>query len=135
MRIQKQLSVFLENRPGALAKLCSTLSEAGVNIYALSISETVDHAVVRLVADNNIKALILLEQQGLYLNEQDVVIIEVDNHPGVLTEISQKLALADINIEYAYCTATEHQPQGCLILRTDDTQRTLEVLQEGLPFD
>ena len=135
MRIQKQLSVFLENRPGALAKLCGTLSEAGLNILALAISDTVDHAVVRLIVDNNIKALMLLEQQGLYLNEQEVVIVEVDNHPGVLTEISQKLALADINIDYAYCTATEHQPQGCLVLKTDDTERTLEVLKEGLPFE
>ena len=135
MRIQKQLSVFLENRPGALAKLCGTLSEVGINILALSISDTVDHAVVRLIVDNNIKALMLLEQQGLYLNEQEVVVIEVENHPGVLTEISQKLALADINIDYAYCTATKHQPQGCLVLRTDDVQRTLEVLKEDLPFE
>ena len=135
MKIQKQLSVFLENRPGALAKLCGTLSEAGLNILALSISDTVDHAIVRLIVDNNIKALILLEQQGLYLNEQDVVVVAVENHPGVLTGVSQKLARADINIHYAYCTATEHQSQGCLVLKTDDAERTLEVLKEDFLFE
>jgi len=135
MKVQKQLSVFLENRPGALAKLCGTLSESGVNIQALSVNDTVDHAVVRLVVDNNIKALMLIEQQGLYLNEQDVLVIKVGNRPGVLSEVAKILARADINIHYAYCTANEHQPDGCLILKTDDVERTLEVLREGQGFD
>ena len=135
MKITKQLSVFLENRPGALAKLCGTLSEAGINILALSVNDTVDHAVVRLLVDNNIKALMLIEQQGLYLNEQDVVVVQVGNHPGVLAEIARKLARADINIHYAYCAATEHQPEGCLILKTENVEQTLQVLQEGLGFE
>lgn len=135
MRIQKQLSVFLENRPGALAKLCGTLAEAGINILAMSVNDTVDHAVIRLIVNNNIKALMLIEQQGLYLNEQDVVVVQVSNRPGVLAEISKRLARADINIDYAYCAATEHQPEGCLVLKTDNTERTLAVLKEGQDFD
>lgn len=135
MRIHKQLSVFLENRPGALSKLCGTLAEAGINILALSVNDTVDHAVIRLIVDNNIKALMLIEQQGLYLNEQDVVVVEVGNHPGVLSEVSQRLARADINIDYAYCAATEHQREGCLVLKTDDVERTLQVLKEGQGFE
>ncbi len=135
MKVHKQLSVFLENRPGALAKLCATLSEAGINILALSVNDTVDHAIIRLIVDNNIKALMLIEQQGLYLNEQDVIVVQVANRPGVLTEVSQRLAHADINIDYAYCAATEHQEEGCLVLKTDDTERTLEVLREGQGFE
>ena len=135
MRIQKQLSVFLENRPGLLAKLCGTLSEAGINILALSVNDTVDHAVVRLIVDNNIKALMLIEQQGLYLNQQDVMVVQVGNHPGVLAEIASRLARADINIDYAYCAATEHQREGCLVLKTDNAERTLEVLREGQGFE
>lgn len=135
MRSQKQLSVFLENRPGALAKLTGTLAEAGINILALSVNDTVDHAVVRLIVDNNIRAQMLIEQQGLYLNEQDVVVVQVGNHPGVLAEISRRLARADINIDYAYCAATEHQPEGCLVLKTDDVERTLTVLKEGQGFE
>ena len=135
MRIQKQLSVFLENRPGALAKLCGTLAEAGINILALSVNDTVDHAVVRLIVDNNIKALMLIEQQGLYLNQQDVVVVQVGNHPGVLSEIAKRLARTDINIDYAYCAADEHQREGCLVLKTDNAERTLEVLKEGQGFE
>ena len=135
MRVHKQLSVFLENRPGALAKLCGTLSEAGVNILALSVNDTVDHAVIRLIVDNNIKALMLIEQQGLYLNEQEVVVVEVKNSPGVLTEVARRLARADINIDYAYCAASENQQEGCLILKTDNAQRTVEVLKQGQGFE
>ena len=130
MKIQKQLSVFLENRPGALAKLCGTLSEAGINILALSVHDTVDNAVVRLVLDNPTKALLLLEQEELYIMEQEVVILAVDNEPGTLARIAQKLGHADINIHYAYCTAASSQIAGCIVLKTDQPERTMECLRE-----
>ncbi len=130
VKITKQLSVFLENRPGGLARICNILSEAGLNIQALSVHDTVDHAIVRLVVDQPIKALLLLEQQGLYILEQDIVIISLDNRPGRLAELAQKVARADINIEYAYCTAMDRQEEGCLVLKTDSAERTLELLRD-----
>lgn len=130
VKVEKQLSIFLENRPGGLAKICGTLSEAGINILALSIHDTVDHAIVRLLADRPVKALLILEQLGLYILESDVVVLDLDNRAGALAEVARKLARADINIEYAYCSASEHQPTGCLILRTDEPDRTLELLSE-----
>ncbi len=128
VKLEKQLSIFLENRPGGLAKICGTLAEAGINILAISTHDTVDHAIVRLVADRAIKALLILEQLGLYILESDVVVLDLDNRPGALAEVARMLARADINIEYAYCSATEHQQTGCLILRTDEPDRTLELL-------
>ncbi|MBI4395150.1 MAG: ACT domain-containing protein, partial [Candidatus Omnitrophica bacterium] len=98
MPIQKQLSIFLPNRPGVLAHISSVLAEADVNILALSVHDTVDNAVIRLVLDNPTKALLLLEREELYIMEQDVVILAVDNQPGILAKIAQKLAHADINI-------------------------------------
>lgn len=130
MRIEKQLSVFLENRPGGMAKVCGTLADAGVNMLAISIHDTVDHAIIRLVVDQHVKALLLLEQQGLYILEQDVVLLHITNQPGALGAVARKLAHADINIEYAYCTATEHAEEGCLILKTDQPERTLELLRD-----
>ena len=130
VKIEKQLSIFLENRPGLLAKVCGTLSEADINILALSIHDTVDHAIIRLLADRPVKALLILEQLGLYILETDVVVLDLSNKPGALGEVARKLARADINIEYAYCSATEHQETGCLILKTDETERTLELLSE-----
>jgi hypothetical protein len=130
VKITKQLSVFLENRPGALAKICGVLAEAKLNVLALSVHDTVDHAIVRLIVDQYIKALLLLEQQGLYILEQDVVLVSLDNRPGNLAELAQKLARADVNIEYAYCTAIDRQEEGCLVLKTDSPERTVELLRD-----
>jgi hypothetical protein len=126
----KQLSIFLANRPGGLARISGMLDESGINILALAVHDTVDHAVVRLIAEPHVKALLLLEQQGLYVIEHDIITMRLDNRPGTLATIARQLAHADINIEYAYCTATEHQLQGCLVLKTDDVERTLEILSD-----
>ncbi len=128
MPIQKQLSVFLPNRPGLLARTCSVLSAAGINIMAMAVHDTVDNAVVRFLVDHPTKALLLLEQEELYVLEQEVVVVEIENRTGELTRISQALAEADINIAYAYCTATKNQEGGCLVLKTDQPERTLEIL-------
>ena len=130
VKIEKQLSIFLENRPGGLAKICGTLAEASINILALMIHDTVDHAIIRLLADRPVKALLILEQLGLYILESDVIVMDLDNRPGMLAEVARKLARADINIEYAYCSAAEHQGGGCLILRTDEPERAKELLSE-----
>ncbi len=130
MPIEKQLSIFLENRPGALAHIGGILSDAQINVRALSVHDTVDNAVVRLIVDNPTKALLLLEQEEFYILEQNVVVLYVDNRPGVLTGIAQRLARADINIAYAYCTVGRNQDHGCIILKTDQPEATLECLRE-----
>jgi len=127
-RIQKQLSVFLENRPGVLARTCSILSDNNINILAMAIHDTVDNAVVRFLLDNPTKALLLLEEEGLYVMEQDVIVFEILNKTGELTRICQCLAQADINISYAYCTARPDQHSGCLVIKTDNPERALEIL-------
>ena len=118
----------MENRPGLLAKACSILSEAGINILALAIHDTVDNAVVRFLVDNPTKALLLLEQENFYILEQNVLVLEILNNPGELTRVCQTLAQADINISYAYCTARPDQHSGCLVLKTDNPERALEIL-------
>lgn len=130
MPIEKQLSVFLENRPGALAHICGILSDASINVKALSVHDSVDNAVVRLILDNPMKALLLLEQEEYYILEQAVVVLYVENRPGVLAQIAQRLAHADINIAYAYCTAGRDQDRGCIVFKTDQPEATLECLRE-----
>ena len=127
-RIQKQLSVFLENRPGNLARVCSILSEANINILAMAIHDTVDNAVVRLLVDNPTKALLLLEEEELYVMEQTVLVLEILNQKGEIMRLCQTLAQADINISYAYCTARPDQHSGCIVLKTDNPERALEIL-------
>lgn len=130
MPVQKQLSVFLPNRPGILARTCSILSEAGVNILAMAVHDTMDNAVVRFLVDQPTKAILLLEQEELYVQEQDVLVIEIDNQAGTLARICQSLAEADINIAYAYCTATLKQECGCLVIRTDQIERAQDLLSK-----
>ena len=67
---------------------------------------------------------------GLYILESDVLLVELENQPGALAEIARKLARADINIEYAYCSATTVQGNGCLILKSDELDRAIELLRE-----
>ena len=129
MAVEKQLSVFLENRPGILAHLCDVLSQASINVLALSTHDAVDNAVVRILCDNPVKALLLLEQEEFYVLEQKVVVLEIENHSGMLSAVARKLAHADINISYAYCTAIPGQETGCLVLKTDEPEKAWECLQ------
>lgn len=123
--------MFLENRPGVLARACSVLSEAKINILALAIHDTVDNAVARFLVDNPTKALLLLEDEDFYVMEQQVIVFEILNKPGELARVCQCLAQADINIAYAYCTARPDQHSGCLVIKTDNPERALEVLTRG----
>lgn len=130
MPILQQLSVFLENKLGMLARTCSILSDNGVNILALSINDHSDQAVVRLIVDNPTKALLLIENEGFYVLDQEVVIKQIDNFPGVLADISRRLAKADISIHYAYCTAMDGQDRSCLVIKTDSPERADSILSE-----
>ena len=79
MAIERQLSIFLDNRPGILAHVCDILSQAEINVLALSTHDAVDNAVVRILCDNPTKALLLLEQEEFFVLEQSVVVLEIEN--------------------------------------------------------
>jgi len=128
MQIATQLALFLDNRPGTLARVCDALAAAKVNIYAITTSDTVDHSVVRMVVNNTRKALLLFEEHGTLVVETEVLMIEGDNKPGSLAKISHKLANANINIEYAYCATPPEAQKGLLILRVNNAKRALKVL-------
>ena len=128
MQITTQLALFLDNRPGTLARVCDALAEAKINIYAITTSDTVDHSVIRMVVNNTRKALLLFEERGTLVVETEVLMIEGDNKPGSLAKISHKLAEANINIEYCYCATPSDAKKGLLILRVNNAKRALKVL-------
>jgi len=128
MNITKQLALFLENRPGTLARVCEALSKEKINIYAISISDTVDHSVVRMVVSDPRKALLLFEDHGTLVVEDDVLMIEGDNKPGSLAKLAHKLSDAKVNIEYAYSATSPNSKKGLLILRLSDAKKGLKVL-------
>ena len=125
-----QLAVFLANRPGALARVCEALANAGINIYALATSDTVDHTVVRMVVSDPTKALMLLGEAGVLALETDVLTIETASEPGVLGKIAERLAEAEVNIEYAYLAAGREAEKGLIILRLSDVEKARRVLEQ-----
>jgi hypothetical protein len=128
MQIATQLALFLENKPGTLARFCDSMQEAKINIYAFTTSDTVDHSVVRMIVSDPRKAMLLLEEHGTLVVENDVLMIEGDNRPGSLAKIAHKLSAAKINIEYAYCATAPDAKKGLLILRPSDCKKALKVL-------
>jgi hypothetical protein len=123
-----QLALFLENKPGTLAAVCDALAAEQINIYALTISDTVDHSVVRMVVSDPHKALGIFEDHGTLVVESDVILIEHDNKPGSLSRVAKKLAASDVNIEYAYLASGPHCEIGTLVLRVNDINKALDVL-------
>ena len=125
-----QLAVFLGNRPGALARVCSELAAAEINIHALATSDTIDHAVVRMVVSDPTKALMILGERGVLALENDVLMIESNNQPGTLSTIAERLAKASINIEYAYLASSAKAATGLMILRPSNVEKALRALHD-----
>jgi hypothetical protein len=125
-----QLAVFLDNRPGALSRVCSELAAAEINIHALATSDTIDHAVVRMVVSDPTKALMLLGERGILALENEVLLIESNNEPGTLAAIADRLAKAGVNIEYAYLATSPKSRQGLLILRAANVEKAERALRD-----
>ncbi len=128
MEIATQLALFLENKPGTLAAVCDELARANINIHALTVSDTVDHSVVRMVVSDTRRALQIFEEHGTLVVDNDVLTMEISNQPGRLADIARNLSAAGINIEYAYLATGSASQGGLLVLRASDVQRALQVL-------
>lgn len=128
VKIETQLALFLDNRPGTLGKTCQALASAKINILAMSILDTVDHAVVRLVVDRAKEAEQVLSRLHAIVQRREVVVMDLANEAGALAQVAERLAEAGINIEYAYCTASASQGGGALVLRTNDLEETINAL-------
>src|SRR2546421_6469112 len=127
MQITKQLAIFLDNRPGMLARVADALAEASINIYAITTSDTVDHSVIRMVVSDYRKALHVFEEHGTLVVEDDVLVIEGSNQPGELASLAHKLARAKINIEYCYSATPPDAKKGLMVLRVSNAAKALKV--------
>jgi len=128
MQITKQLAVFLDNRPGMLARVADALAEAKINIYAISTSDTVDHTVIRMVVSDYRRALHVFEEHGTLVVEDDVLVVDGSNKPGELARMAQKLADAKLNIEYCYSATPPEAKKGLMVLRVSNAAKALKVL-------
>jgi len=130
MRV-KQISIFLENKSGRLAEVTGILSDAGVNIRALSLADTSDFGVLRLIVDDTQKAQETLKAQGFTAGTTDVVAVEVEDKPGGLHTILNILQLANINVEYMYAYVHPSENNAIMIFRFDQIDEAVSVLQEN----
>jgi len=130
MRVE-QISVFLENKTGRLAEVTSILGEAGVNIRALSVADTSDFGVLRLIVDDNAKAEKTLKNNGFSVGKTDVVAVEVEDRPGGLHRILEILTSDGINVEYMYSLVTQRNNNAALIFRFDNIDDAVRLLEEN----
>ncbi|MGD8980226.1 MAG: ACT domain-containing protein [Desulfobacterales bacterium] len=126
----EQISVFLENKTGRLAEVTGILSEANVNIRALALADTSDFGVLRLIVDDNIKAVKALKNRGFTVGRTDVVAVEVEDKPGGLHRLLDMLNKAQINVEYMYAFVQHSGENAVMIFRIDNTDEAVKVLEE-----
>jgi len=125
----KQISIFIENKSGRLAEVARALGEKGVNILALSLADTSDFGILRLLVDNTDVALETLKGSGFTVNKTDVVAVEVSDQPGGLCEILQILDEAQINVEYMYAFVERNAGNAVIIFRFDEIDSAINTLQ------
>ncbi|RME04582.1 MAG: ACT domain-containing protein [Planctomycetota bacterium] len=129
MKIRKQLSIFLANKPGALSRAGQALREANINILGITVSDAVDHAVVRFVVDKPEEAIKIFEERNILIIEGEVLEVLIPNTPGGFAELAAKLAEKQININYAYGSvlASDAQ-QGNIYLHVSDIESAKKIL-------
>lgn len=127
----KQLSLFLENKPGHLGAICKTLADADLNIVTLSLADTQQFGILRLIIQDWESAKRVLEQAGFVVNITDVVATEVDDRPGGMAEMLDIVGAANINIEYMYAFTFRHDGRAVLVFRFDDPDGAIKALTEN----
>lgn len=127
----EQISVFLENKSGRIADVTGILAQAGVNIRALSLADTSDFGVLRLIVDNNQQAEQALKQHNFTVGKTFVVAVEVDDRPGGLHKILDILQKVNINVEYMYAFVRPNSSNAVMIFRFEKLEEAVKVLQEN----
>jgi hypothetical protein len=127
----EQISIFLENKAGRLSEVTGILAQAGVNIRALSLADTTDFGVLRLIVDNNQKAEEALKEAGFTVRITHVVAVEVDDRPGGLHFILDALTQAGINVEYMYAFVQQSGSNAIMIFRFDQLEPAIDVLEKN----
>jgi hypothetical protein len=127
----EQITVFLENQSGRLADVASILAGAGVNIRALSLADSADFGILRLIVNDTEKARVVLKAQGFTVAKTEVVGVEVPDRPGGLAEILKAMKTNQINVEYMYAFVHKTAVNATIIFRFDDLEKAITCLQQA----
>ena len=127
----EQISVFLENKSGRLAEVTGILARAGVNIRTLSLADTADFGILRLIVDRTDHANKVLKEGGFTVAKTEVIALEVQDVPGGLARILSILDAAGVNVEYMYAFARQSADKAIVIFRFDELDRAIQILLEA----
>jgi hypothetical protein len=126
-----QLSIFLENKPGGLSKPCRLLAEAGINIHTLSLADTKQFGILRLIVRDWQKAKTVLEAGGSVVNVAEVLAIEVEDKPGGMALVLEGIEQAGLNIEYMYAFTIRRGDRAILVFRFENADAAITALQKA----
>jgi hypothetical protein len=126
----KQISVFLENTTGRLSEVTKTLANAGVNLRAISIADTADFGILRIIADKTDKAVDTLTAAGFTTRQTDVVAVEIEDTPGSLAKLMELFQQSQVNIEYLYASLEGQVGKAVVIFKLKDHDKGQQILSE-----
>ena len=127
----RQVSVFLENKSGRLHEACRCLADAQVNIRALSIAETADYGVLRLIVSDPGKAMRVMSENSFTVSETEVIAVEVPDEPGGLAGVLAPLYDSNVNIEYIYCFVEKSGESAIVVFRVEQLDQAIKALQRN----
>ena len=127
--ILKQLSVFLENKPGALSRPCRLLAQAGLNLQTVALADTQQFGILRLVTHDWEQARKVLTAADFVVKVTDVVALEIPDRPGGLADVLEVIERAGVNVEYMYAFTAKQDGKGLMLFRFDQPETALAALQ------
>lgn len=131
MEFVHEVTAYLENKPGRLAKICSALAHEKIDLRALSVMDTTDRSVLRFVTDDLEPTKKVLTALGTEFETSEVLAVELDNRPGALSRLLERLAEEHINIDYAYASSYSAAGKALGIFHTSNQKRALQILNES----
>lgn len=129
MHLDTQFSIFMVNKPGVLAQVLNDLACKKVNIVAMTMTDSVEHGVMRLVGTKATAIRDILQQLNMQFSESQVLCVNLPNHAGAFATVTEKLSKAHINISYAYCTAGARGGRTTGVLKVADVKKAMKILE------
>jgi hypothetical protein len=131
METAKQVSVYLENKPGRLAQVLSELAREKINLAALSVMDSHESRVLRFVVHDVAKTVQTLNRLGIRGSQTDVLVVELRNQPGALAHVCEQLGAAHVNIDYAYCSAGGRNGKTVGIFKVSNAEKAMRIVGDG----
>ncbi len=127
----KQISVFVENSKGKLSRVTEILAQNGINLRALSIADTTDFGILRLIVQDPEKAYDVLKQNGITVKITDVIVVKINDRPAALHNVLARLSEADIAVEYMYAFVGKERDAAYVIIKSDNSEKAVKELSKG----